>query len=155
MASGRSISGNIELADTKVEGALEAGTISGTVRLRNVTARSLAINSVSGNVELDDVTAERIEAQVISGNITFAGDLERNGRYELTSHSGNIRLAVAAGTGFQVEATSFSGSITSDIPIATQGQDGRRSRALRGTVGGGGAVLDLTTFSGTILITKR
>ena len=92
----------------------------------------------------------------ISGNITFTGDLEPNGRYELTSHSGNIRLAVAAGTGFQVEATSFSGTITSDIPITMQGgQNGRRNRALRGTVGDGGAVLDLTTFSGTILITKR
>ena len=39
MASGRSISGDIELVDTKVDGALEAGTISGTVRLRRVTAR--------------------------------------------------------------------------------------------------------------------
>jgi DUF4097 and DUF4098 domain-containing protein YvlB len=156
MANGRSISGDIEVLDTKIDGALEAGTISGTVRLRKVSARSLAINSVSGNVELEDVTSERIDAQAISGNINFAGDLVRNGRYELTSHSGSIRLAVAAGTGFQVEASSFSGSITSDIPVAVQGgQTGRRNRALRGTVGNGGAVLDLTTFSGTILITKR
>jgi DUF4097 and DUF4098 domain-containing protein YvlB len=156
MANGRSISGDIEVLDTKIDGALEAGTISGTVRLRKVSARSLAINSVSGNVELEDVTSERIDAQAISGNINFAGDLVRNGRYELTSHSGSIRLAVAAGTGFQVEASSFSGSITSDIPVTVQGgQTGRRNRALRGTVGNGGAVLDLTTFSGTILITKR
>ena len=156
MVNGRSISGDIELSDTKVEGALEAGTISGTVRLRRMSARSLAINSVSGNVELEDVASERIDAQVISGNITFAGDLQPNGRYEITSHSGNIRLAIAAGTGFQVEATSFSGSITSDIPLTMQGgQTGRRNRALRGTVGNGGAFLDLTTFSGTILITKR
>lgn len=156
MVNGRSISGDIELADTKVEGALEAGTISGTVRLRKLTARSLALNSVSGNVEMDDVTAERIGAQVISGNITFAGDLQPNGRYELTSHSGNIRMAIPAGTGFQVEASSFSGSINTDIPITMSGgQDGRRNRALRGTAGNGGAVLDLTTFSGTILITKR
>ena len=41
MVNGRSISGDIELNDTKVEGALEAGTISGTVRLRRLTARSL------------------------------------------------------------------------------------------------------------------
>jgi hypothetical protein len=38
----------------------------------------------------------------------------------------------------------------------TGGQSGRRNRTLRGTAGsGGGAILDLTTFSGTILITKR
>jgi hypothetical protein len=154
--SGRSISGDIDLADTTVEGALEATTISGTVRIRRLQARSLAINSVSGGVELEDVTAERIDAQVISGDIAFSGELERNGRYELTSHSGSIKMAIAGGAGFQIEATSFSGSITTDIPVTSQGgQNGRRNRSLRGTVGSGGAVLDLTTFSGSIVITKR
>ena len=76
---------------------------------------------MSGNIELDDITSERIDAQVISGNINFSGDLEPNGRYELTSHSGNVRLAIAASAGFQVEATSFSGTITSDIPITIRG----------------------------------
>ena len=147
---------DIELVDTKVEGALEAGTISGTVRLRRLTARSIAVNSVSGDIEMDDVDAERTTGQVISGNITFIGDLMPNGRYEFTSHSGDVRVAVAPGAGFQVEATSFSGSISSDIPVTTQGgQNGRRNRTLRGTVGNGGAVLDLTTFSGSIVITKR
>lgn len=156
MANGRSISGDIEVVDTKIEGALEAGTISGTVRLRRLTARSVAVNSVSGSVEIEDVTSERVGAQVISGNIMFTGDLQPNTRYELTSHSGNIRLAIPASTGFQVEATSFSGSITTDIPVTTGGeQNGRRNRTLRGTAGKGGATLDLTTFSGTILITKR
>jgi DUF4097 and DUF4098 domain-containing protein YvlB len=157
VVNGRSISGDVELNDTTVDGALEAGTISGTVRLRKLTAKSVAINSVSGDLQIEDVSAERMDGQAISGNITFAGDLQPNGRYEFTSHSGNIRLAVPAGAGFQVEASSFSGSINTDIPITMSGgQSGRRNRALRGTAGsGGGAILDLTTFSGTILITKR
>ncbi len=95
MVNGRSISGDIELNDTKVEGALEAGTISGTVRLRRLTARSLTVNSVSGSVVMEDVTAERVGAQSISGDITYGGDLQPNGNYELTSHSGNVRLALA------------------------------------------------------------
>ena len=157
VVNGRSISGDIELSDTTIDGALEAGTISGTVRLRKLTAKSVALNSVSGDVQIEDVSAERVDAQAISGNITFAGDLQPNGRYEFTSHSGNIRLAVPAGAGFQVEASSFSGSINTDIPVTMSGgQSGRRNRALRGTAGsGGGAILELTTFSGTILITKR
>lgn len=160
--NGRSISGDIELNDTKVEGALEAGTISGTVRLRRLTARSLAINSVSGSVVMEDVTAERMGAQSVSGDITFAGDLQPNGRYEFAAHSGNVRLALPAASGFQLEASTFSGSINTDIPVtmanttgAAAGQGGRRSRDLRGTAGGGGALLDLTTFSGSIVIVKR
>ena len=77
---------------------VKAGTISGTVRLRRLTARSLTVNSVSGDVEMEDVTAERMGAQSISGNITFAGALQPNGRYEFAAHSGNVRLAVPAST---------------------------------------------------------
>ena len=155
-ASGRTISGDVELVDTKVEGTLEAGTISGAVRLRRVAARSVTVNSVSGSVELEELSAERVAAQAISGDITFAGNLQSNGRYEFTSHSGNVRLAIPAGAGFQIEASSFSGSINTDIPITMSGgQRTGRSRSLRGTANGGGATLDLTTFSGTILITKR
>jgi DUF4097 and DUF4098 domain-containing protein YvlB len=154
--TGKSISGDVELVDTKVEGALDVGTISGTVRLRRVTARNVTANSVSGTILFEELNAERVTAQVISGDVTFSGALDPNGRYELASHSGSVRVAVPAGAGFQVEASSFSGSINTDIPITMSGgQSGRRNRSLRGTVGSGGALLDLTTFSGTIQITKR
>ena len=155
-ATGRSISGDIEIVDTKIDGPLEAGTISGTVRLRNMSARSIALNTVSGDLDLDNITADRVGGQAISGTITFRGDLQPNSRYEFTSHSGSIRLAIPPSSGFQIEASSFSGSINTDIPVTMGGaQPGRRGRGLRGTAGGGGATLDLTTFSGSISITKR
>jgi len=156
VASAKSISGNVELADTRIEGALEASTISGEVRMRKVSARSLTMSSVSGNLLLQDIDAERVNGQSISGEVTFSGDLAPNGRYDLTAHSGNIRIAVGTATGFQVEASSFSGSISSDLPLTLQGgQGGRRQRSLRGTYGNGSAVLALTAFSGNITITKR
>ena len=155
--NGRSISGDIEIVDTKVEGALEAGTISGTVRLRR---------------------ADRPEPRAQLGE-RQRGARGRHGRARrrrrpsaATSRSPATCSRTAAtssprtpatsawpsprGTGFQVEATSFSGSINTDIPVTMSGgQTGRRSRALRGTAGDGGAVLDLTTFSGSIIIIKR
>jgi len=155
ISAAKSISGDVEVVDTHLDGALEAGTISGTVRAQRVSARSLALKSVSGDVGLEDVTCDRIEAQSISGHVQFAGDLEPNGRYEFTSHSGRVRLAVGSKTGFQVEATSFSGSITSDLPITLQGSQGRGRRSVRGSYGNGSAVVELTSFSGTIVITKR
>jgi DUF4097 and DUF4098 domain-containing protein YvlB len=156
-ATARSISGEIEAVDTKVEGTLEASTVSGTVRLQRLNARSVTVNSISGNIDVQEVSAERVGAQSISGGITFAGDLHQNGRYEFTSHSGTIRLAIGGSSKFDIEAQSFSGSINSDIPITVTGSmPGRRSRSMRGSVGGGGgATLDLTTFSGSIHITKR
>jgi hypothetical protein len=157
VATAKTISGNVEMADTRVDGALQAGTISGEVKLVKVSARSLELSSVSGNVLLQDVSSERIAAKAISGEVQFFGDFEPNGRYEFMSHSGSVRVAVGTRTGFQVEATSFSGGITTDIPLTLEGgQDaGRRRRAVRGRFGDGSAILELSSFSGSITIGKR
>lgn len=157
VAAAKSISGNVEITDTEIEGHLEAGSVSGTVLLRNVKARSLEAGAVSGNVVVQDVACDRVEAQTVSGDVQFAGTLLRGGRYELSSHSGGVQVAIAGDTGFEVEATSFSGTVRSDFSLNIQGSEGprRRRQSLRGVYGDGSAVLDLTTFSGSILITRR
>ena len=90
--------------------------------------------------------------------MAFTGALARNGRYELKSFSGEVRLSLEGNSGFEVEANSFSGEVRSDFAITTRGtQSDRRGRrtVLNGTFGDGSAVLDLTTFSGSIVISKR
>lgn len=156
VAAAKSISGSVEITDTEIEGQLEASSVSGTVLMRNVKARSLEAGAVSGNVVVQDVSCDRVEAQTVSGDVQFSGTLARGGRYELSSHSGTIRAAVGGDIGFEVEATSFSGDVRSDIPLKSESNDGRRrNRTIRGVYGDGSAVLDLTTFSGSIVITRR
>ena len=158
IASAKSVSGDVEIVDTQIDGAVEAQSVSGSVVLRKVTARRVELGSVSGGVIIQDVQSERVAAQSVSGNVEFGGALARNGRYELTSHSGDVRIAVASNTGFELEANSFSGSVRSDLSLSMQGRDlsdrGRR-RTLRGVFGDGSAVLNVTTFSGSIVISKR
>ncbi len=153
----RTISGDIDLTDARIEGALDASSVSGLVQIRKVTAESLELGSISGNVIVEDVHCSRVKIQSISGRAQFTGELAPNGRYEFTSHSGEVRLAIAGSTGFTVEATSFSGSVRSDVPITLEGGSAARGRqrGMRGRYGDGSAVLDLTTFSGSIVITKR
>jgi DUF4097 and DUF4098 domain-containing protein YvlB len=153
-ASAKTISGNVELADTSVEGMLTAATISGSLRFKGVTARGLELSTVSGTIVLQDVASDRIEGQAISGDVEFSGDFEANGRYEFTSHSGSVKLAIGGKTGFQIDATSFSGGIRSDLPLTMEGNR-RGGRALHGRHGNGSATLDVTSFSGSIVITKR
>jgi DUF4097 and DUF4098 domain-containing protein YvlB len=158
IAAAKSISGNVEIIDSQTEGAVEAQSISGNVLLRKLTARSLEAGTVSGSVTVQDVQCDRVEAHSISGNVEFGGALAKSGRYELNSHSGDVRIAIAGGTGFEVEANSFSGSVRSDLALTLQGNgndDRRARRSLRGVFGDGSAVLDVTTFSGSVVITKR
>jgi hypothetical protein len=157
IAAAKSVSGNVEVTDTSVEGQLEASSVSGSVVVRNVKASRAELGSVSGGVIVQNATCERLEAQTVSGDVEFAGDLSRNGRYELSSHSGTVRAAVAGNVGFVLEASSFSGSVRSEIPLKSQssGSGRRHQQSLEGVYGDGSAILELTTFSGSIVLTKR
>ena len=157
VATAKSISGNVQVSDTKVDGSLDASSVSGDVRLQRVSARRISIGSVSGNVRLEDVQSDRVDAHTTSGNASFDGALAKNGRYELKSFSGEVRIALSGNTGFELEASSFSGDVHSDLPITTHGSsdDRRRRRSLSGTYGDGSAVLNVSTFSGSVVISKR
>jgi DUF4097 and DUF4098 domain-containing protein YvlB len=169
------MSGDVSIADTTSDGALDAGSMSGDVTFRQVKARRINAAVISGTVSLVDVNAERIDAQTTSGNLVYDGALTANGRYRFGAHSGNVRVLVAGGAGFQLDANSFGGTVRSDFtlkneergPAGLPGPPGLRRptrggppgdgaiRTLRGTYGDGSAVLDLTTFSGTIVVAPR
>ena len=158
-ASAKSISGMVEIVDAQSDGTMESSSVSGDVVLRRVSARRIDASSVSGNIRLDELQCDRVSAKTTSGNVSFAGTLARNGRYDLGSFSGDVRLTLASNSGFEVDANSFSGEIRTDFPITMRGsvqpdRNGRR-KVLSGTHGDGSAILDLTTFSGSIVISKR
>jgi len=159
ISAAKTISGMVEIVDAQTDGVLESGSVSGDVVLRRVTARRIEASTVSGNVKLDELQCERVDASSTSGNVWFTGPLARGGRYEFNAFSGEVRLTLSGNTGFELDANSFSGNIQTDFQITTRsastgGRRGRRTE-LSGTYGDGSAILDLTTFSGSIVITKR
>ena len=160
----KSTSGEVEIMDLRSEVPLEAHSTSGGVVIRQSRAPRMELNSVSGNLIVTDVDCPRIEAQTLSGNVEFNSPLSKNGRYELTSHSGEIRIKPSGNTGFELDANSFSGNIQSDLTLKEQRQGGAddsrrgqggRTRTLRGVYGDGSATLDITTFSGSVVIGKK
>ena len=119
---------------------------------------------MTGTINLADVDCERLEAQATSGEVVYEGRLSKGGRYHFQSHSGDIKLMLAGDTGFELDANSWGGNVKSDLTLKNVEQEpqdvrrtrfGPRSRTLRGTFGDGSAVVDVTTFSGSILVTRR
>jgi len=153
VGTAKSISGSVEITDAQIDGALEAASISGDVILRRVSARRIQAGSISGDIRLEDVQAERISAHTTSANIWMSGPLAKNGRYEMKAFSGDLHLALSGNTGFEVDASSFSGRISTDFKITPRGSVS--PRALNGTYGDGSAVLDLSTFNGSIVISRK
>ena len=152
--SAKSVSGNVTLTDVQSEGSVEVGSISGDVTLQNLKARRLSINCVSGNVVAREVQAQNAEVKGVSTNIEYAGAIAKGGRYELQTHSGSVKLVVTGGSGFEVQGRTFSGRIDADENLGLRDASTGRT-LLRGTVGDGGADVVITTFSGSVTISRR
>ncbi len=154
-----SVSGNVTLTNAASEGDLSTGSVSGNVTIHGLKAGGLDLSSVSGDLNVSGLTCPRVSARTVSGTFSLEGPLARNGRYEISSHSGDIRLRLAGNTGFELNASSFSGDIDTDYPITmrdTGSESGRRSRhAIRGTFGDASALLSIRTFSGSISLRRQ
>ncbi len=156
----KAVSGDIQITDVEGE-ELTAGTVSGDVIARGLRVKAIDLESVSGDVRFIDVESNRVTLRTINGDIEYSGRLARSGRYDMHSHSGDIRLTLADNTGFDVDANTFSGDIRSDFEVrgasqVTNAGDRRgMSRSLRGAVGDASAILTLRSFNGDILIMRR
>jgi DUF4097 and DUF4098 domain-containing protein YvlB len=161
------VSGDVALTDVEGEDVV-ASLVSGDFNARNLKARSFELQTVSGDIRLD-AQCDRVDLKTISGDIEYTGRLARNGRYQMQSHSGDVRITPTSSAGFDLDATTFNGDIRSDFTLDVRGSGtgsatasangftrGRRvNRSLRGTYGDGGALLDVRTFSGDVVIVKR
>jgi hypothetical protein len=159
----KSVSGDVDLTDVGADSDVSAGSVSGNLRATGFKARGLDLNTISGDVVLTNVTCDRVDVRSVSGNIEFSGTLPKKARLELGSHSGTVRLALAGDTGFELSASSVSGSFRSDLPLTIGADntrddrgrgDSRLGRSIRATYGDGSASLSVRTFSGDVVINK-
>jgi DUF4097 and DUF4098 domain-containing protein YvlB len=159
----KTVSGDVLAKDIGAPSMLTLSTISGSVIATGVNVRELECGSVSGDVRVSGVQVERAMAKSISGNIEFDAPLSRGGRYEFTTHSGDVRLVLPASPGFELDANSFSGSIRSDLPVTLRAgsdpDDRRRGssnrRTIRGSYGDGSALISVRSHSGSVVILKK
>jgi len=183
------VSGDLLMSDVGNDDDLSAEAVSGRITIDGVRAPRVDVEAVSATIVLTRVEARRVDVATVSGPVSFDGALDAGGRYEIESHSGSIRVTVPPGTGFDLEAESFSGELNSNAAITirgVRGSEGTTGRAdsialddtedpddpaieaaapliqwgmnrngrreLEGTVGDGGARLELSTFSGDMTI---
>jgi hypothetical protein len=164
LRAAKSVSGDIEIGEATGED-VNASTVSGDVIVRKLRSRGVDLESVSGNLRFTDAEAERVNLRSISGDIDYEGKLARSGRYDMQSHSGNIRITPVGNPGFDIEASTFSGDVRSDFQLtlrggtpgnALTGRDRPRlNRSVRGAFGDASSILSLRSFSGNIAVIKR
>lgn len=154
----KTLSGDVLVTDAGSPDGLSVSTVSGRLVTRGLKARSIELATISGDLLMANTTCERARVRTVSGTLDFLGPLLKGGRYEFTSHAGDVRLKLTGSPGFELFAKTFSGDVRSDLPLVVEPADSGlppgvpERRDVRGTFGDGSAVLLVKTFSGSVTV---
>jgi hypothetical protein len=155
IVKGQTISGNVDLVSAQDDAVVELSSTSGNVQARGIKVRRLDLGTISGSVIGRDLHCDAATLHTMSGDVEYTGTLTPGGRYAFRSHSGNVRMTVGTGVGFEIEASTFSGEVRSGLALRLEGSTGRRNRTVRGTYGDGRARIEASSFSGNVVINGR
>jgi DUF4097 and DUF4098 domain-containing protein YvlB len=147
-----------ELRASNINGDARLETISGGIKLQDVRG-AIDASTVSGDIDLLGVTSKSVRAKTTSGEVTFDGLIDPSGRYDLSSHSGDIRLRVQRDASAGLSVSTWSGGIDSQFPITLKPGQQRigtlNAKRFTFEIGGGAASIIAETFSGDITISSN
>lgn len=125
--------GSGEVQVGKVSGRTRAKTGSGNLSLAALGGPS-EVRAGSGTVRLGGVRGD-LQARAGSGDVTIA-DAE-TGRLDLTTGSGDLLVGVHAGVTAELDISSGSGRVRSDLDVADRAPEGAPSVVVHGRTGSG------------------
>lgn len=153
------VGGNGIISLHSQEGVVRLEGARGQVRIQagdgDVTVRrfvgELTVQAIESEVLLQGVEARLVEVRTVEGDITFEGVILDDGRYQLTSHEGDVTLEVPPGTNATVSVTSYEGSFETSFPVTMRES---RRRSFQFVLGSGRSEVTLDTFSGDIFLRR-
>ena len=130
-----------------VEGRVEVATTNGDVDVSAVRG-ALSARTTNGEVRLARIEGAA-DAATTNGSVAVEmAALPASGTMELVTTNGNIELTLPREPHVNLEAQTTNGRVYVNYKLTTEGVIS--SKAIRGTIGGGGVRIDLRTTNGNV-----
>ncbi len=138
---------------------MEIASVPGEIEIATDSVRGNQLNGPSRvvtrskDIHLEDVSGD-LQVQTSNGDVdVHAASKLPVGKMTITGKHGDITLTLPANAGFQIDATTRKGDITSDFSAIKISATNGTSQA-SGTVGNGAAKLQISADTGDIRISK-
>ena len=107
---------------------------------------------MNGEIVLERVDATSLDASTVNGDVGYDGPVRSGGRYALSSHNGDVTLAVAESASATVSVSTFNGEFESEFPVTLR--ETRKGKRFSFMIGAGGAQVSLESFQGTVSLVR-
>lgn len=145
----RTIEGEIAIRGAR--GRIEAASVNDDIALFDIGG-DLQVETTNGDIELMGIRSTSTVAVSVNGDVSYEGTIRDDGRYRLTTHNGDLTVAVPRGTNAAVTVTSVHGEFESEFPVRLTGATA--DRQFNFTLGSGSARLELESFNGDIRLRR-
>jgi len=145
----RSVQGSVRLKGAK--GRISVNSVNEDVRVSDASGEIVA-ETVNGEIVLKRVDATSLEATTVNGDVGYDGPIRNGGRYTLSSHNGDVTIAMAESSSATVSVSTFSGEFESEFPVTLR--ETRKGKRFSFTVGSGSAQVSLESFQGTVQLVR-
>jgi hypothetical protein len=151
----RTLSGDVHLSQMgkldvqSISGDVQIDDASGPVRLHTVSGKATLSMPRGANPQVDFTSA--------SGSLDFKGACGRDCHFSAETVSGDLKLALASQSSFQLNYSSHSGELRDGLDLSVNQRGSRRHarNTLQGTYGKGEGVIDADAFSGNLVLVKQ
>ncbi len=133
-------------------------SMSGPINISDVNNGHVELTSVSGDVTVTNVNGPLVSVNTTGAPIRFTGDCAGGGEYNLTTHSGNIDVALPATASVDVTARSINGAVEDGYQLQSDSHPTMAispGKSFAGHSNAGAASLHLRSFSGKISVKKQ
>jgi hypothetical protein len=149
LVSVKSVQGGVSV--TGARGRIEANSVNADVEVSR-SSGEISAETVNGDIDLTGTDATALTATSVNGDVGYDGPVHPGGRYALSTHNGDITLAVPEGASAAVSVSTFNGEFESDFPVTLT--ETRKGKRFNFTIGSGSAQVSLESFQGTVHLVR-
>ena len=135
---------------TAARGRVDANSVEGEIRITGASGEIVA-ETVDGDIVLERIESASIEVNSVDGDIYYEGAIRDNGQYRLSTHDGDLTVAIPERANVTITVSSYDGEFDSSFPVSLREQHKRRFSF---AIGSGSARMELETFDGDILLRR-
>lgn len=148
----KSVQGEVQVEGAR--GKVNVSSVNEKIRITDSSGEIMA-ESINGAITMTNIDSKSVEASTVNGTVTYEGRLVDGGRYNFSTHNGDILLGVPETANATFTIRTFQGGFSTDLSLPNINRaDIQRGRRVVTTLGNGSADVYLETFGGAIRIRR-